>query len=245
MNTGAASPNATLETHLLAQDERTLRLFWHRLRWHVVSKALPRRAAFDLLDIGAGAGFAGEYLRREFPDGRYFFIESLPSLERRLESRFGADRNLRAARSFAGTRYVLLLDVLEHQQDDVAFLRALVDKMESGAQLIITVPALSALWSEWDDILGHFRRYDAASLRRVVDGFSARIVDLSYLFPELAPLGLVRRALPRRAGGKGSGEFPELPAALNEALYWTGRCTMLLRGLIPFGSSLCMRLEKR
>ena len=107
-------------------------LFWHRLRWHAVATMLPRGGPFDLVDVGAGAGFAGEYLQRDFPAARYFFVEPLRSLEERLEQRFGVERNLGGTAAFRGVRAVLLLDVLEHQEHDRAFLRELVDKMDPG-----------------------------------------------------------------------------------------------------------------
>jgi hypothetical protein len=206
---------------------------------------LPRGGPFDLVDVGAGAGFAGEYLQRDFPAARYFFVEPLRSLEERLEHRFGVERNLGGAAAFRGVRAVLLLDVLEHQERDRAFLRELVDKMDPGAMLIATVPALRMLWSEWDVVLGHFRRYDKALLRAAVADAPVRVREISYLFPELVPVGIVRRLLPGGGAGKGSGEFPELAGPVNEALYWMGRCTLPLRRLAPFGSSLCLRLEKR
>lgn len=244
MDADSVTPRTTLETHLRAQDASTMRLFWHRLRWHLVSTMLPAKGAFDLADVGAGAGFAGEYLSRDFPEARYFFVEPLASLEHALAARFGAGRNLRGAERFIGVRYVLLLDVLEHQELDRAFMREIVDRMEPGAQLIITVPALPSLWSEWDTLLGHFRRYTRRTLAAAVEGCPVRICDLSYLFPELVPIGLVRRLLPDRSAGKASGEFPHLPAPINELLYVIGRASLPSRRIAPFGTSMCMRIEK-
>lgn len=205
---------------------------------------LPRSGAFDVLDVGAGAGFAGEYLRRDCPEARYFFIEPLPTLEARLMERFGRDRSLKTASTFDGVQYVLLMDVLEHIERDHAFIADLVDRMAPGAQLIVTVPALQALWSKWDTLLGHHRRYTKATLRATIDRLPVQVEEVSYIFPELVPAGLIRRLLPEGAAGKGSGEFPDLPGVVNESLYWTGRCSMPLRRLMPFGSSLCMRARK-
>ena len=53
----------------------------------------------------------------------------------------------------------LLLDVLEHIEDDKGFLKLLRKKMKKGGILIMTVPAFNALWSSEDDAAGHFRRY--------------------------------------------------------------------------------------
>lgn len=208
-----------------------------------MARALPAGGPFDLVDIGAGAGFAGEYLRTSRPEARYFFIEPIATLERRLEERFGPDRNLREAASLAGMSCALLMDVLEHQRDDRAFIGEILDKMDAGSRLFVTVPAGPSLWSEWDVLLGHFRRYTRVSLRAVVDERPVAVEELSYVFPELIPLAFWRR-LQSRPGASHGGEFPDLPAWVNETLYWSGRLTLPMRSMWPAGTSLYMRLRK-
>src|SRR6185295_104542 len=114
--------------------------------------------------------------------------------------------------------------------------------MQPGAQLILTVPALPLLWSQWDAMAGHFRRYDRATLRQAVADCPVRIREMTYLFPELVPAGLLRRFLQAGGAGKSGAEFPVLPPALNELLYWLGCCTQPVRPLLPFGTSLFMRI---
>lgn len=53
---------------------------------------------------------------------------------------------------------VLLLDVLEHVDDDRALSEA-HRVLEPGGHLILTVPALPWLWSARDEAVGHRRRY--------------------------------------------------------------------------------------
>ena len=120
--------------------------------------------------------------------------------------------------------------------------------MVRGARLIITVPALMGLWSGWDVALGHYRRYDRASLRRAIDGLPVEVMEMSFLFPELIPLGLVRKRL-REASPNGlptseSAAFPDLPGVLNDGLYLIGRCSLALRRHAPIGSSLLAVLRK-
>src|SRR3979411_891512 len=91
--------------------------------------------------------------------------------------------------------YLALLDVLEHQADDRAFLDDLLHKMARGSTLIVTVPALMALWSGWDVALGHHRRYDRRSFRRAIAGLPVEVIEVSFLFPEMVPLALVRKWL--------------------------------------------------
>jgi hypothetical protein len=227
-----------LERHLAHQLEHGREFFWHRLRWAVVSTHLPR-GEFTLVDVGAGVGLVGELLRDERPSARYRFVEPIPFLEQDLERRYGAGANAKGDAHYDAS-VVTLLDVLEHQEDDCGFMAELVGKLERGATLLVTVPAGGYLWSAWDVGLGHHRRYDRASFRRAVAGLPVSVVELSYLFPELVPLGLLRRL--RRGGGE--VEFPELPRALNEALLRIGAVSLRLRGRWPLGTSLFAVLRK-
>ncbi len=167
-----------LEGHLTHQLDTARDFFWHRLRWRAVSRTLPRDRAFRLLDVGAGAGFVGAYLAEELPRAAYCFVEPIRSLE---ERRYGAARNLAAAVSWEGIDYLVLLDVLEHQQDDMGFLREVLPKVPAGARMVLTVPALPLLWSDWDRQLGHYRRYDKPSLRRLLAASPLEVAEVSYL----------------------------------------------------------------
>lgn len=230
---------SALEEHLSRQIEHSRGFFWHRLRWKVVSEYLPRDESFTLVDVGAGAGLLGEFLRREFPLASYQFVEPIGALAAALEVRFGSESNVETRERYAGAQYVTLLDVLEHQEDDRAFLADLAGRLDPGAVLLLTVPALRSLWSGWDVSLGHFRRYERSTLLRAADVSGLRPLEVSYLFPELIPPGLWRRrSRPPAEAGAASAEFPDLPKPVNEVLYLVGRASLRLRLRWPAGTSL-------
>src|SRR5262249_41350071 len=140
-----------LEHHLRHQQEGLRRdFFWHELRSRAITSFLPDDEPFELVDVGAGAGFLGHYLRTYRPRCRYAFTEPIRSLAERLEHTFGKEANAASRPDFRSARFVTLLDVLEHQEDERAFLLDLADKMAPRATLLLTVPALRALWSLWD-----------------------------------------------------------------------------------------------
>lgn len=70
---------------------------------------------------------------------------------------------------------VILLDVLEHIEHDVALLARLRARLKPGGRIVLKVPAMKALHSPMDEAIGHWRRYDRASLARTLTeaGFEA------------------------------------------------------------------------
>jgi SAM-dependent methyltransferase len=70
---------------------------------------------------------------------------------------------------------VVMLDVLEHIEDDVTLLRNLHARLRPGGHVVLKVPAIRALHSPMDDAIGHWRRYDRATLAGALSraGFEA------------------------------------------------------------------------
>jgi 2-polyprenyl-3-methyl-5-hydroxy-6-metoxy-1,4-benzoquinol methylase len=60
---------------------------------------------------------------------------------------------------------VLALDVIEHLDDDIAAVARLAERVTPGGVAIVSVPALPELFSEFDAIQGHRRRYQPETLR--------------------------------------------------------------------------------
>ena len=58
-----------------------------------------------------------------------------------------------------GVTTLLVLDVIEHLEDPIAFLREVLSSFPDVSSLIVTVPAREELWSAFDDFYGHHRRY--------------------------------------------------------------------------------------
>jgi hypothetical protein len=238
---------SSLEAHLRRQTDHSRDFFWHRLRWRAVASHLPPSVPFQLLDVGAGAGLIGVFLNRDFPLATYRFLEPIESLQRHLESTYGAAANAIRLSSYERIQYVALLDVLEHQARDHRFLGELLQKMARGSILIVTVPALMALWSGWDVALGHHRRYDRKSFSRAIEGLPVEVIELSFLFPEMIPLAVLRKWLRKsssNADAPDEAAFPDLPLIVNDGLYALGSVSLAIRGYVPAGSSLLAVLRK-
>jgi len=238
-----------LESHLLDQTDDATRFFWHRLRWRFVAAHVPRRR-LTLLDVGAGAGVIGEFLVRTRPEARYVFDEPIPSLRARLRARHGDAADRHGAEDHPDVDVVTLLDVLEHVDDDEAFLAELVDRLRPGTTLVVTVPASMRLWSDWDVVLGHVRRYEPETLASLCATVPVEVVESGHLFPELVPAAWWRARRRRARDGStpsdpadARAEFPRLPLPVDRALELLGRPGVRWRDTMPIGTSLCTVLR--
>lgn len=74
------------------------------------------------------------------------------------------------ASEVAACENVLLIDVLEHIEDDGRMLSAIHAKMAPGARLLCLLPSLESLYGRRDASVGHHRRYSLAAARKLFAG---------------------------------------------------------------------------
>jgi hypothetical protein len=82
---------------------------------------------------------------------------------------------------------VLMMDVLEHVDDDVALLRQFVMPARPRTRFVISVPAFQWLWSPHDEFLGHRRRYTLPALQRTCTAAGLSVEDGFYMFATVFP----------------------------------------------------------
>jgi hypothetical protein len=113
---------------------------------------------------------------------------------------------------------VLLMDVLEHVEDDFAMLSQVLSFLRPGAQVLITVPADPSLWTMHDESFGHWRRYDMDRLRATWDGLAVDQRLLSAYNARLYPIIKSVRAVSKlrhRAAGAAGTDFTMPPSLVN------------------------------
>ncbi|MBA3531945.1 MAG: class I SAM-dependent methyltransferase [Ardenticatenales bacterium] len=131
----------------------------------VLRRHTPRRD-LTILDIGCGAGNMYHHLSRY---GDVVGVENHPApvkvgKERGYDIRLGEANTL----DFQASTFDLVtaLDVIEHNEDDIAILRESYRVLKPGGLILISVPAFQGLWSFNDDINDHKRRYTAGELEQ-------------------------------------------------------------------------------
>jgi ubiquinone/menaquinone biosynthesis C-methylase UbiE len=147
-----------------------------------------------LVDCGMVTGiFAGEMKGTCRVLALDDFQESLDLLRKRL-----GDDNVRKGSCTAlplpdsSVDVLTALDVIEHVEDDRTALREFLRVVRPGGLAVITVPALMALWSDWDVTLRHFRRYSKNSLLKIIPP-EFEILHTNYINVAALPLVLAIR----------------------------------------------------
>ena len=136
---------------------------------------------------------------------------------------------------------VVLLDVLEHLADPVTLVRELGRIMKQGGAVVVMVPAGPELWSYWDEMHGHQRRYTKATLASVFgEGWNPRALEYSFAWMYPVVWGF-RRFMQRRRRPPSHSDFIEIPRILNSLQVVLGRFEGRVQGFFsaPFGTTLC------
>src|SRR5215471_18225599 len=150
------------ELELLGADQDT---HWYYVsKWRALRQAVGRRPPQRVLDIGAGSGFFARMLLREAHAASAVCVDPGYSQDW-SEVHFGKSIEFKRDGTGEDADLVLMMDVLEHVDDDVALLRQFVIPARPGTRFVISVPAFQWLWSPHDEFLGHRRRYTLPALQ--------------------------------------------------------------------------------
>ena len=239
--------------------------WWHvgkrAIVYSLLDKYLPAQTSDGkqrrAMDLGCGTGLNLDYL------AEYGDAVGLDSSEQALE--FCQQRGhtrlcLADSLPFADNSFDIItaLDVVEHIPDDLAVMREVRRVLKPNGLIIVSVPAYGRLWSYWDQILGHYRRYTTSSMRRLcrragLDALKVSYSNMAILAPATAGRwvkGL--RYKPEetpRPEQMDSGQFthqgPEsdfmpVPGVVNKVMigYYRAESRALRERNLPFGLSV-------
>lgn len=88
---------------------------------------------------------------------------------------------------------IVACEVLEHIENDVLFLKKTHKILDTGGQIILSVPARMKYFSVHDEIVGHLRRYEKIELENKIKnaGFN-KVKIISYGYPFINLLKIPR-----------------------------------------------------
>ncbi len=210
--------------------------FWMQWRHHLIVRAVKRSGAVlqRALEVGCGNGVARQMLERDLgiaidgcdlnqpvletakPGRGRLFVYNIFDQEPSLLERYDA---------------VFLLDVIEHIRDDSAFLTAALRHLRQGGLLVVNVPAGMLLFSDYDRVQGHVKRYTARSLVALFDQCGIETGGVQPWGLLMVPFLLARKALLRRG-------FMPPNAIARRLLHSMKNVETVLPFRMPFGTSI-------
>jgi len=173
--------------------------FWFRVRRELILKLLRRYLQISTpigIDVGCGSGFTDVWLAERgysiIGVDAYDGFKENAQLHPQCRFIQGDLLSVEPAPEFD---FVLLMDVLEHLQDDVEHMKHITKLLKPGGVVIVTVPAFRSLWSAIDDFSGHLRRYGREEINTLKKGVADQLVlrHASFFYFSTLPIFLISR----------------------------------------------------
>lgn len=224
--------------------------WWHKSKRELCIEIIDRlidKKKLQILDIGCGAGKNVEVFSKY---GKTYGVDSSPEAIRFCKKRGLKSIHLASSEKtyFQNKSFdlVTLLDVLEHT-DERKTLEEINRILKPNGYLLVTVPAFQWLWSNWDVVLHHKRRYTAQNLKKKLVQQGFRVKKLSYVYSFLLiPVILIRSIKTIILKKNYSSDFGITSPLLNLIflkLSWLER-KMIFLFSIPFGTSVVCLAQK-
>lgn len=197
--------------------------WWHRAKRRLVLMLIRRFATRRhprILDVGCGTGKNIEVWSRLGPTAgidvepraiAYCIKRGIAHVQRGRAEHTGLPA--------LSVDVVTMLDVLEHT-DDTLVLPEIARILSGRGIFIVTVPAYPWLWSTWDVVLHHRRRYTKKELCRRLSAYGLCPLYASYVFSFLPiPVILVRFIKSRLPKDRYGSDFRLTSPIVNRILY--------------------------
>lgn len=135
---------------------------------------------------------------------------------------------------------VLMLDLLEHLEDDAGAVRSAAGFLRQGGIAVVTVPAYRWLYAPRDTYHHHLRRYRAKEVGRLLEGAGLTLEIVSYYNTLLFVPAAVSRLVSKLRGDAPGPDLKMPRPLLNETLarVFAFEKHLLPRVGLPFGLSV-------
>ena len=213
-----------------------------------IANNLNQHANFKVLDIGCGSGLMlksleelGQTFGMDMSDEAIAF--SKKTFNGEVKKGYLPDQ-LPYPENFFDL--ITALDVIEHIDKDVDSLKSIRSRLNSNGKAIITVPAYMFLWSKFDELNEHKRRYTLTELNAKLLQAGFTVEKISYfntlLFPIVVIVRMINNILKR--DGASDIDMPSLPLNfLLKTIFGIEKYLLNIANL-PFGVSILAVVKK-
>lgn len=191
--------------------------YWSRSRANLILEICKRHQIKILLEIGAGNGLVSIPLSNQGIEVTALepVIDGAKVLAANgIEVVCGTLNSIKSSEHKVSA--IGIFDVLEHIENPKLFLESIGEFLENGGLLLISVPAHNWLYSDFDQTIGHYKRYNKKILRDEMESSGFKEVELRHAFATLVVPAFLLRRLPyllgrrRQYGGENGVESQTL-----------------------------------
>jgi len=171
--------------------------FWFVSRREFILKYLRKYIGYEskLIEIGAGTANVAHYLMQN--GYKNISVGEMHRNGLKYAEKYGFvsryQFDLMRAPFEAEFDAVGFFDVLEHIEDDEGAIRQIHKLLQPEGYLVLTVPAHQWLWSRFDVLSGHKRRYTKQALRTLLERNGFEVMEARYFMMAIVPLLLLRK----------------------------------------------------
>ena len=167
---------------------------WELSRFNSLSNEIKKyHKEGTILDIGCGDSYFDRKLLKTNIN-----IDEMYGIDIFLEKGFD-EKNYHVVNDYEKLKdkkfnTIIMFDVLEHIEKDDEFLNNQVyELIKDDGKIIITVPAFHFLFSEHDNLLKHYRRYDKKMIKELIEKTDYKICNFHYFYFSLFMFRLIFR----------------------------------------------------
>ncbi len=242
-----------METHYEREYEHIYKHhWWYRAREWCILKVVHElylNRPLKILEVGCGPGLLLPKLKQlgkiegiEPAESSFEYDEDISAKVHRIS--FPYESNKLPSEHYD---IILLLDTLEHIQDDEIALLEVNRLLKKGGFAVITVPAFMSLWGPHDLVNHHFRRYTLPEITKLISKAKLTKIWGAYFFGWCyIPVWIVRRI--RRISRKNNPDHDfKIPSSwLNAFLIFISCLDFRIaqKSGLPFGTSLIAAAKK-
>ena len=168
-------------------DLSNLKHFWvaHRFRVlrHIARKHDIFRPNLRFADIGCGHGLLQAQLKNSYnivADGYDLNHTALANSIAISNPICFYNINERHEDLKQADDVIFLFDVIEHLEDPAYFLESVKYHLKPDGLLVVNVPAEQWLFSRYDEVVGHFRRYTMKTLNNLLEHCGFTLITGTY-----------------------------------------------------------------
>ena len=177
----------------------------------ILNKYLKKRPDGAALDVGSGDVFFLTRFAEKYPDFQLIAVDTAFDQEiidklvsRNSNYNISFYNDIQNITNIQDVTIVFLLDVIEHIEDDIDFLKQLKSQVyiSPNTIFVITVPAFNRLYCNHDKWLGHYRRYSHSLLKQHIKAAGLLYIEGGYFFTSLLLPRFLQKIIEKPANQK-------------------------------------------